>query len=79
MQLSSVKVAEATGDLAIRWFNMTTSPTTLAFEPRMNYSQAYKSNILESHEEALTADSNAVIQLEVKAAEIVTVVLNKSI
>lgn len=79
MQLSSVKVAEATGDLAIRWFNMTTSPTTLAFEPRMTYSQAYKSNILESHEEALTADSNAVIQLEVKAAEIVTVVLNKSI
>lgn len=74
---SSVKIAHATGDVAIRWFNMTAEPTTLKVAPAFAYTAVHKSNILETREQVIFAEEGACIAAEVGPAEIITLVLSK--
>ncbi|MBW7458487.1 alpha-mannosidase, partial [Paenibacillus sepulcri] len=69
MALSTVKIAKATGDLILRWFNTTNQPTELSWSS----SQAarwYKSNVIEEVVEPLPESGSP---LPVGRAEIVTV------
>ncbi|MFP4977591.1 alpha-mannosidase [Paenibacillus sp. CN-4] len=73
LAFSSLKRSEASGDLMLRWYNMTGSASALRLETGLPVSGVYKSDILESAGQALAADGEAAASLPVGGCEIVTV------
>ncbi|ASN04176.1 alpha-mannosidase [Virgibacillus necropolis] len=78
LALSSMKVADKSGDVMIRWFNMADDQRSLLVKPPANYNTAYKSNVIEKTEEALNTGSRKSIQVPVRNHEIVTIGFSKS-
>lgn len=72
LAFSSIKVAEKTGDIMARWFNIDGEKTSLKVNQPAIYTNAYESNVIEGKGELLQADNNTV-QLPVGKHEIVTV------
>lgn len=72
--VSSVKMAEESGDLVARWYNLAHEPRTLQVELPQAVQGFYASDVLERQGKALAASDDAKrVQLELGAAEIVTI------
>lgn len=72
--VSSVKMAEESGDLVARWYNLAHEPRTLQVELPQAVQGFYASDVLERQGEALAASDDAKrVQLELGAAEIMTI------
>lgn len=78
LALSSVKIAAGTGDLAIRWFNMSAEPTALQVQPRFRCTAAHESDILERRRSPLAKSANNSVSRQVTGHEIVTIALEGS-
>ncbi|GAB6991678.1 alpha-mannosidase [Paenibacillus pini] len=77
LELSSVKMVENTGDLALRWFNMTLGESALTVEPKFSFNDVHKSNVLEERQERIDGTNGQVIKLaSIGPAEIVTILVN---
>lgn len=76
VELSSVKRVEATGDLALRWFNVTAENTTLSVAPNFEYTGVHKSTILEHREDVIEVQQGADLKVGVGPAEIVTLTVS---
>ncbi len=81
LALSSVKIAEETNDLIIRWYNMSLEQTELELSMQAPSQAWYKSTILEERNAEIIPAETATMKrsIVVKAAEIVTLGCNKSI
>lgn len=72
--VSSVKIAEESGDLVARWYNLAHEPRTLHVELPQAVQGFYASDILERQGKALAASDDAKrVQLTLGAAEIMTI------
>jgi len=75
LALSAVKIAEETGDLIVRWFNMARESERLTLSPPENVGQLYKSNVIEERLEPIALDGSGKVSLEVGPCRIVTVAM----
>ncbi len=73
MAFSSMKMNGASGDLFLRWYNMTAQQTQLQLKVNSPQEYLFKSNILEQPNPALQGATSSVHHLEVGPSEIVTV------
>ncbi|MBW4082067.1 alpha-mannosidase [Paenibacillus sp. S150] len=70
---SSMKMNEITGDLLLRWYNMSGSQTQLDVQPGLPHEYLYKTGILEERTSPLPDSRDARQLLELGPCEIVTV------
>ena len=75
LAFSSLKVAEKSGDVMIRWFNLSDKQEELVFQTPENCCNAYMSNIIEEKEEVLSAGESK--DVLVHKHEIVTIGFEK--
>lgn len=73
LAFSSMKMNEGTDDLMLRWYNMSSQPTTLSVASQIPYDDAYKSNILEERGARMETTANGQLSYEVGPCEIITV------
>lgn len=71
LALSSLKVAEKSGDVMVRWFNPTNKPEKLIINTPDRCSSAYMSNIIEEKVEKLS--TKEVEEIHVHKHEIITI------
>ncbi|NOU82256.1 alpha-mannosidase [Paenibacillus sp. LMG 31459] len=77
--LTSVKVSEETGDLAVRWFNASMQPAVLLLDAPPGGGGVWnKSNIMEERLHRLTQGQDGRVRLPVRPAEIVTAVYERA-
>lgn len=69
---SSLKMNIDTGDLLLRWFNMSDQPCELKVETDIPAISFYKSNVLEEEAEALQPEATGPLKLPLGGHEIVT-------
>ncbi|MCQ6560762.1 alpha-mannosidase [Paenibacillus mendelii] len=72
LALSTVKIAEESQDLIVRWYNLSTEPTELIVQVSDDRTAWYASNIMEEQGEPLTAASDGLLRVNIKPAEIIT-------
>ncbi|NYE03468.1 alpha-mannosidase [Bacillus niacini] len=72
LAFSSMKTAEETGDVMLRWYNLSADQETLSFQPHFSTEKAYKSDILEQEGTRKLAN-----EVSVDKYEIITVGLKK--
>ncbi len=75
LALSAVKMNVATNGYVYRWFNMSTQPTTLIVECESSNVRWYRSNVLEEKREALSLNQKKQLVLEVRPAEILSLMV----
>lgn len=77
--LTSVRVSEETGDLAVRWFNASMQPAVLLLDAPPGGGGVWnKSNIMEERMHRLTQGQDGRVRLPVRPAEIVTAVYERA-
>ncbi|GAE04328.1 alpha-mannosidase [Paenibacillus sp. JCM 10914] len=72
LAFSSLKVNPKTGDLMLRWFNMTGQAANLQLKSMLPVQGIYKSNILETSGELQPLDDHDGFAVSVKPYEILT-------
>jgi alpha-mannosidase len=72
LALSAVKIAEETGDLIVRWFNMARTEEHLTAAPASFRGEVYRSNVIEERKDPLAPDAKGTPQITAGPAEIVT-------
>ncbi|MBN2984140.1 alpha-mannosidase [Cohnella algarum] len=73
LAFSSLKLSEATGDVMLRWYNLSGEAESLELNANIPVAEAYKSNILEERVQPLETDKPGKLQLAVGGCEIVTI------
>ncbi|MFC5651866.1 alpha-mannosidase [Paenibacillus solisilvae] len=73
LAFSSMKLSEGTGDLMLRWFNMSPQAAQLTLTNHLPYVDAYKSNILEERGARIGQNAAGQLSLPVGPCEIVTI------
>ncbi|OAB32929.1 alpha-mannosidase [Paenibacillus glacialis] len=73
LAFSSLKMNEATGDLLLRWYNMSLQKTDLSFSSTIPQQYFYKTTILEEESNPIASTANGSLSLQVGPCEIVTV------
>ncbi len=73
LAFSSMKVSHLTGDVMLRWFNMSDESDSLNIKCAQPLHHAYVSNVMEEKEQLLLEEGNNAIQVQVGKHEIVTV------
>ncbi|MFF2158266.1 alpha-mannosidase [Paenibacillus chitinolyticus] len=76
LAFSSLKMNEESGDLLLRWFNMSSEQAELPVRTSLPHSGFYKSSIMEEAGEAIAAEDGA-IRAQVAPHEIVTIGLRR--
>ncbi|WP_028543869.1 alpha-mannosidase [Paenibacillus taiwanensis] len=74
---SSLKMAEETGDMVARWYNMAHEPRKLSVKLPERVRRFYRSNVMEVLGEALYTNSSQEVSVDLGAAEIFTVGVKK--
>ncbi|WP_152395216.1 alpha-mannosidase [Paenibacillus guangzhouensis] len=73
LAFSSMKLHEGSGNLMLRWFNMSREATTLDLAYHLPFDNAFKSNILEERGARIEQNDAGQLSLAVGPCEIVTV------
>ncbi|NOU86724.1 alpha-mannosidase [Paenibacillus sp. LMG 31460] len=73
MAFSSMKMNEGTGDLLLRWYNMSSQNTELKLNSNIPLYTFYKSTIMEVHGPSIEADAGGQMSLPTGPCEIVTI------
>lgn len=73
LAFSSLKINEETGDMMLRWFNMSRRGSELTFSPEIPVKQLYKTTILEDAHFPLNGNPAGGLSLPVGPCEIVTI------
>ncbi|WP_313638845.1 alpha-mannosidase [Paenibacillus sp.] len=73
LAFSSLKMNEQTGDLLLRWYNMSQQNTNLTFNSKIPQQYFYKTTILEEDSPSLSSEVKGGLALEIGPCEIVTV------
>ncbi|WP_410771162.1 alpha-mannosidase [Fontibacillus sp. BL9] len=73
LAFSSLKMNEETGDLLLRWYNMSNRDAELTFSPEMKSEYLYKTTILEEPAQPLSGNTAGGLSLPVGPCEIVTI------
>lgn len=73
MAFSSMKMNEGTGDLLLRWYNMSAQNTELKLSSNIPLYSYYKSTIMEVHGTSIEADAGGQMSLTTGPCEIVTI------
>lgn len=76
LSLSSVKIAEGSGDIMVRWFNAANQEDQLTIHSG-GREQCYRSNVIEEKVEMLPLNENGNWQVPVQPYEIITVGLER--
>ncbi|OPH56356.1 alpha-mannosidase [Paenibacillus ferrarius] len=77
MAFSSMKMNEETGDLLLRWYNMSSSNTELKVQSNIPLKNFYKSTIMETNGTMLEVDAEGEMALPIGPCEIVTIGIHK--
>lgn len=77
LAFSSLKMNEETGDLLLRWYNMSSQPSELTLSSGMDQKFFYKTTILEELQEPLSGNAAGGLSMLVGPSEIVTVGLRQ--
>lgn len=77
LAFSSLKMNEETGDLLLRWFNMSNNNAELTFSPEMKLEYLYKTTILEEPAQPLSGNTAGGLSLLVGPCEIVTIGIHR--
>ncbi|MEK5480068.1 alpha-mannosidase [Paenibacillus sp. FSL R5-0407] len=77
LAFSSLKMNEETGDLLLRWYNMSNSDAELTFSPDMKSEYLYKTTILEEPAQPLSGNTAGGLSLLVGPCEIVTIGIHR--
>ncbi|GGG14824.1 glycosyl hydrolase [Paenibacillus albidus] len=72
LAFSSMKMNEVTGDLLLRWYNMSSRPAQLQLTPNVSQVQLYKTTILEQPASPVMEGPARELTLEIGPSEIVT-------
>ncbi|MNO67935.1 Mannosylglycerate hydrolase [compost metagenome] len=72
LAFSSLKMNEQTGDLLLRWYNMSQQSTDLTFRSTIPQQYFYKTTILEEESHPLTSEDKGSVSLQIGPCEIVT-------
>ncbi|MGF7048628.1 alpha-mannosidase [Paenibacillus sp. DS2015] len=73
LAFSSLKMNEATGDMLLRWYNMSQEKTDLSLSSAIPQHHFYKTTILEEESQPIASSANGSVSLQVGPCEIVTV------
>lgn len=77
LAFSSMKVALHSTDTMMRWYNLSDEEETLDFQASADFSEVYKSNIIEAECQTLKAKHKNTVTPPVKPHEIITIGLKK--
>lgn len=77
LAFSSLKMNEETGDLLLRWYNMSNQAAELTLTSDMNQKYFYKTTILEEPQEPISGNAAGGLSLLVQPSEIVTLGLRR--
>ncbi|WP_339173208.1 alpha-mannosidase [Paenibacillus sp. FSL H7-0943] len=77
LAFSSLKMNEQTGDILLRWYNMSQQNTNLAFHSIIPQQYFYKTTILEEESHPVTSDEKGSFDLQIGPCEIVTIGIRK--
>lgn len=77
LAFSSMKMNEGTGDLLLRWFNMSSQGAELELQPDIPVYRMYKSTMMEDQGPNVEADAKGRFALPVGACEIVTIGIHR--
>ncbi|MGM7723574.1 alpha-mannosidase [Metabacillus sp. Hm71] len=78
LAFSSMKVSEQSGDVMLRWFNMSDESDTLIVKASETYNNIYKSNVIEEKGKSLHVDGRKAVHVSVRNHEIVTLGFEKN-
>lgn len=73
LAFSSLKMNEETGDLLLRWYNMSNKQTELTLTSEIPKQYFYKTTIMEERQEPITGNATGGLSLLVWPSEIVTI------
>ncbi|GIP52728.1 alpha-mannosidase [Paenibacillus vini] len=77
LAFSSLKMNEETGDLLLRWYNMSSSDAELTLSPNMKSEYLYKTTILEEPAQPLSGNTAGGLSMLVGPCEIVTIGIHR--
>lgn len=77
LAFSSLKMNEETGDLLLRWYNMSSSDAELTLSPDMKSEYLYKTTILEEPAQPLSGNTAGGLSMLVGPCEIVTIGIHR--
>ncbi|WP_339247890.1 alpha-mannosidase [Paenibacillus sp. FSL R10-2796] len=77
LAFSSLKMNEQTGDILMRWYNMSQQNTNLAFHSSIPQQYFYKTTILEEESHPVSRDEKGSFDLLIGPCEIVTIGIRK--
>ncbi|MEK3944637.1 alpha-mannosidase [Paenibacillus sp. FSL H3-0310] len=77
LAFSSLKMNEQTGDILLRWYNMSQQNTNLAFHSSIPQQYFYKTTILEEESHPVSRDEKGSLDLLIGPCEIVTIGIRK--
>ncbi|WHY21439.1 alpha-mannosidase [Paenibacillus sp. G2S3] len=72
LAFSSLKMNEQTGDLLLRWYNMSQQRTDLTFRSTIPQQYFYKTTILEEESQPISSEDKGSVSLQIGPCEIVT-------
>ncbi|MEC0089220.1 alpha-mannosidase [Paenibacillus macquariensis] len=73
LAFSSLKMNQETGDMLLRWYNMSQKKTDLTFNSSIPQQHFYKTTILEEASQPISSKEAGALSLEIGPCEIVTV------
>lgn len=73
LAFSSLKMNEETGDMLLRWYNMSAQPSELTLSVEVPHKHMYKTTILEEAAEPLAPNVSRGLSLKTSPCEIVTI------
>ncbi|OAB43928.1 alpha-mannosidase [Paenibacillus antarcticus] len=73
LAFSSLKMNQETGDILLRWYNMSQQKTDLSFNSSIPQQHFYKTTILEEESQPISSKEVGALSLEIGPCEIVTV------
>jgi len=73
LAFSSLKMNQETGDMLLRWYNMSQQKTDLTFNSSIPQQHFYKTTILEEVSQPISSKDTGALSLEIGPCEIVTV------
>ncbi|OAB32057.1 alpha-mannosidase [Paenibacillus macquariensis subsp. defensor] len=73
LAFSSLKMNQETGDMLLRWYNMSQKKTDLSFNSSIPQQHFYKTTILEEASQPISCKEAGALSLEIGPCEIVTV------
>jgi alpha-mannosidase len=78
LAFSTMKVAEETGDVVMRWYNLCSDRQELTAAYPQSCNKVYRSDIMERRNEQLSANASHLLQVLVRPAEIMTLSFARS-